>query len=111
MQLNADTPIASVGWNLSIVIAGVPYPIREMTLKEFRDAAGRPMEREQEMDFVLALIADDRKPERQVLEDDDLRDRVTTMITAYVTGLLEKKREASRAQVAALLGGRPSTSG
>ncbi|QOV90885.1 hypothetical protein [Humisphaera borealis] len=105
MLIDQDTKPNNVPlWDLQLRIGGKTFTVREVTLKEFATMR-LALPREAEIQQILGLVSDaDAGGLRELLEDDDVRDDVTTTIGAYMGSHLEKKRAARRNQVRAAMG-------
>lgn len=97
-------------WDFSVKVGGKSHRVREITVEEFTQILAKaptPMS-DDETQLLVGLFPETKKAE--ILKwDRTTRDEVTTAISAYLQGFLEKKRQRISAMITAGIRANPST--
>lgn len=113
MQFNIDAAgMNNEPWDLALTVGGVSYRVREVTLEEFGNMAGRGglSNPDEDRAILQGLFVGDLVPDLAKWTADQRNDAYA-VITEYLNLYLEKKRDRIRQQVRAAATQARSTSG
>lgn len=92
-------------WDLRLSVNGVPYRVREVTLREYAELArqGPGLSREEDRRILQGLFVGEERPNVELWEDGMVQTAYDA-IAAYLREYLQKKRQATHDLLAATMG-------